>query len=384
MTQRNAIVVGGGIGGLTAASALARQGWRVQLHERQPEIRAVGAGIYIWDNGLFALDAVHAYSEAIEGAHEPPSIDMRGQSGKTLMRIKINGESQPRCLTLLRDQLIKALVNAAKDAGVELVTNSSVVAVRPEGEVHFEHGDHSTTDLVVVADGVHSRLRDSVDLSYSRIRMSQGAARIMIPQSSHELPAEDRGRILESFHGSRRLLYTPCTPELVYLAFTCDSDDPAISGAYINTSEWSRSFPTLSDALRATEGVPATRWDTFEYVRLASWSRGKVAFLGDAAHAQPPYLGQGGGTAMTNAIALANAVSSDMELSEALATWERITRPGIESTQRTSYQQRLLNYVPDRVRNPLVRIAGLTSNVAKSQLKATEIRPTLGSTGGSR
>ncbi|ADI11805.1 putative monooxygenase [Streptomyces bingchenggensis BCW-1] len=338
----------------------------------------MGAGLYLWDNGLFALDSIGALAGAVDGAHEAPAVEMRTRSGKTLMRININGEGRPRCVTILRNQLIKALVNAAKDAGVELVTDSAVLAVRPEGEVHFGQGRVHTADLVVVADGVHSRLRDSVDLSYTRIRMRQGAARIMIPQSGGYLPAEDSVKLLESFHGSRRLLYTPCTPEHVYLAFTCDADDPAINGSYVNTAEWSRSFPALAMVLRATEGVPVTRWDTFEYVRLATWSRGKVAFLGDAAHAQPPYLGQGGGTAMTNAVALAAAVSRPgLELPDALQTWERETRPGVERTQRTSYRMRLLNRVPDGVRNPLVRLAGLTSSSANSQLAATRLRPKL-------
>lgn len=120
----NATVIGGGIGGLTAATALARRGWTVRLHERQPEIRAVGAGIYVWDNGLLALESIGAFAEATHGAHIGPAAEARSHRGKTLYRIAINGDGQARCYTLLREVLIRALVNAAHDAGVELVTNS--------------------------------------------------------------------------------------------------------------------------------------------------------------------------------------------------------------------------------------------------------------------
>ncbi len=375
MNSRNAIVIGGGIGGLTASAALARHGWTVRLHERRPEIRAVGAGIYIWDNGLFALATIGATAEAIREAHIGPAVEARSRSGRVLFRIGINGANQPRCYTLLRDRLMTALVRSARDSGVDIVTDSAATSVHPNGTVRFEAGDRETADLVVVADGVHSRLRDSLDLPYQRIRMTQGAARLMIPTSPDYLPPEDAGKHLEFFHGRRRLLYTPCTPERVYLALTCDTDDPAIRGDRVDVAQWRRSFPRLGTLLDATADVPI-RWDTFEFVRLATWSRGNVGFLGDAAHAQPPYLGQGGGTAMTNAIALAATVSRPgLGPRDALDTWERETRPGVERTQRTSYRMRLLNHVPDALRNPLLAVAGRSPRFADSQTAATRLRP---------
>jgi 2-polyprenyl-6-methoxyphenol hydroxylase-like FAD-dependent oxidoreductase len=380
MSSRHATVIGGGIGGLTAAAALARHGWTVRLHERQPEIRAVGAGIYIWDNGLFALDSIGAFAEATHGAHAAPAIEARARTGRLLYRIGINGEGQPRCYTLLRDVLIAALVRSAREAGVELLTGSAATAVRADGTVEFDAGGTETADLVVVADGVHSRLRDSLDLAYRRIRMRQGAARLMIPASSAHVPSRDAVKHLEFFQGRRRLLYTPCTPDLVYLALVCDADDPAIRGSHVDVAQWRRSFPGLAPLLEATADIPI-RWDTFEHVRLAAWSRGRVALLGDAAHAQPPYLGQGGGTAMTNAVALAATVSRPgLTLREALETWERDTRPGVERTQRTSYRMRLLNLVPDLLRDPLLTVAGRTSGFAAAQLAATRLRPNVTTT----
>lgn len=377
MSTRHAIVIGAGIGGLTAASALARRGWTVRLHERRPEIRAVGAGIYIWDNGLFALDALDAFAEATQGAHIGPAVETRSHTGTVLYRIGINSAGRPRCYTLLRERLIAALVRSAREGGVDIVTGSAATAVRPDGTVEFDGGGTEQADLVVAADGVHSRLRDSVDLAYRRIRMTQGAARLMIPAAPHYFPAEDAGKHLEFFRGRRRVLYTPCTPDLVYLALVCDADDPAIRDSRLDVPVWQRSFPALASLLEATADTPI-RWDTFEYVRMSRWSRGSVAFLGDAAHAQPPYLGQGGGTAMTNALALAEAVSRPgRDMRDALAGWERETRPGIERTQRTSYRMRLLNSVPDGLRTPLLTAAGRVSAFTESQLAATRLRPTV-------
>ncbi|MEU3656988.1 NAD(P)/FAD-dependent oxidoreductase [Streptomyces sp. NPDC032161] len=377
--QRHAEVIGAGLGGLTAAAALARNGWSVRLHERQSEIRAAGAGIYVWDNGLSALEAVGAFTGATRGAHIGPAVEGRSHLGNTLYRIGINAEGGPRCFTLLRDRLIRSLVAAAEDAGVEVVTGSTATRAHPDGRVEFRGSPDVTADLVVAADGVHSRLRDQLRLVERRIRMKQGAARMMIPASPEHVPAGDAPLHLEYFRGRRRLLYTPCTPDSTYVALVSDTTDEATRESPVNALSWHRSFPTLGPLIEEL-GRATARWDTFELIRLRSWSCGRVALLGDSAHAQPPYLGQGGGTAMTNAVALAAEVSRrDIPLGSALVAWENKRRPGVEQTQRTSYRMRLLNAVPDVVRNPLLSAAGRSPLYARPQLAATRIRTSLSS-----
>lgn len=377
MVVRHAEVIGGGIGGLTAAAALARQGWRVRVHERQSEIRAVGAGIYVWDNGLSVLAEIGAYAAATRGAHIGPAIEARSRHGRPLYRIDINGDGQPRCYTLLRNQLVAALAQAALAAGAELVTDSTAVDVTPDGQVDFATGRCTTADLIVVANGVHPPFRDRLGLTARRVRMREGAARLMVPSAPDHLPPTDSAKHLEHFQGRRRLLYTPCTPESLYLAVVADSDDAATRGDVVDIDSWVRSFPYLEPVLRATPDLRIP-WSNFEYIRSTAWSRGKVALLGDAAHAQPPYLGQGGGTAMMNAVSLAAEVGVDRPVAEALRRWEVEQRPGIERAQRTSYRMRLLNSVPDLARDPLLTLAGRLPGLTSSQLAATRLRPTTG------
>ena len=76
------------------------------------------------------------------------------------------------------------------------------------------------------------------------------------------------------------------------------------------------------------------RWDRFQTIRLKRWSAGRVAVLGDAAHAMPPYLAQGAGHAMMNALGLAAAVEEAPDIAAALDRWERRERPLTEHTQR--------------------------------------------------
>ncbi|AKP56526.1 Putative monooxygenase [Mycobacteroides abscessus subsp. abscessus] len=368
MSSGHAEVVGGGIGGLTAATALALRGWTVRLHERDTRIRTVGAGIYVWDNGLEALDTIGAAAEGLDDAYEAPAITVRASDGRPLYRIDVNQPGGARCVTLLRDRLIGALHVAAEHAGVEVCTGSAAVSATADGTVEFSTGTSTRADLVVAADGVHSLLRDRLGISYRRIRMRQGAARVMVSGERPFIPGMDVDQHHEFLGGRRRLLYTPCTATQTYLAFVADNDDTATVGPELDLAAWARAFPLLVPVFDAARGRALIRWDNFELIRLSTWSHGRVAVLGDAAHAQPPYVGQGGGTAMNSAVGLAAAVSESADVEDGLNRWEQALRPPIEKAQTTSYRMRLIGSVPEVLRGPLLGALGRSRSSATSQL----------------
>ena len=76
-TRRHAEIAGAGFAGLTAAIALRQRGWSVRIHEASRELRAFGAGIFIWENGLRVLEAVGAYGEVMQGSHEAITYETR-------------------------------------------------------------------------------------------------------------------------------------------------------------------------------------------------------------------------------------------------------------------------------------------------------------------
>src|SRR5690606_20276223 len=121
----SALVAGGGLGGLATAAALAQRGWDVTVLERQPELRANGSGIYIWENGLRVLKAIDAYDQAIEGAFYGSHFEQRDQHN----RVIDSGPTPPdrRLITIMRSQLLKALEQAGKRAGVRVRTNVEAI-----------------------------------------------------------------------------------------------------------------------------------------------------------------------------------------------------------------------------------------------------------------
>jgi 2-polyprenyl-6-methoxyphenol hydroxylase-like FAD-dependent oxidoreductase len=146
-------------------------------------------------------------------------------------------------------------------------------------------------------------------------------------------------------------------------------------GGYLPQDEWLQSFPGLESIIRRLG--PVSRWDDFEWVELSKWSAGKVAVIGDAAHAQPPYLGQGGGCAMMSAVGLAHAVSEPgRALDSALELWEATERPLIEHTQRFSVRVGEMNNVPDEARKEILRATSKLARIGQSRARAATTTPT--------
>lgn len=371
---RRAEIAGAGIGGLTTAAALAQRGWSVTVHERAPNLRTFGAGIYIWSNGLRVLKAIGAYDQATVGAHIGPVFHTRDHNDTTMEAIPINGPGGARLITILRETLINSLVDACRRSGVEIVTSSGAVGATAAGELLLADGSKRQADLIVGADGVNSKVRDSLDLLMYRKSLGYGAIRMLIARDDGDVGAEDRDRYIEYFTGTRRILYTPASATDLYVALCCASDDAQALRVPADRKLWTQSFPHLAP-LVARFG-DAGRWDEFEVIKLKTWSKGRVAVLGDAAHAMPPYLGQGGGCALMNGIGLAAAVADASDVQQALIDWEKRERPMTEHTQDTAERLGDMNFWPDDVRSQVLKITGQCREIAMERMKTALHAPT--------
>ncbi len=331
------------------------------VHESAASLRTFGAGIYIWSNGLRVLQTVRAYDEATMGDHIAPAFEMRDHVNDLTEIIPINRPGAPRLVTILREALIRSLVNVCLSRGVEIRTNSEVVGASPDGEMFLAKGEVRKADLIVAADGVNSAIRESLGLLMYRKRLGYGAIRMLLRRDDGDVPEIDRDKSIEYFAGSRRILYTPSSKTDLYIALCCGSDDVRALTVPADRELWTSSFPHLAHLV--SRFGEAGRWDEFEVVKLKKWSSGHAAILGDAAHAMPPYLGQGGGCAMMNGLGLAAALSDAGDIPQALGDWEARERPIIEHTQEMSERLGDMNYWPDEVRSQVMKIVGASPEV---------------------
>ena len=369
---RRAEIVGGGFAGLASACALAQRGWDVRLHERDSELRTTGAGIYVYENGLRVLEALGAYEDSVQDAPLVVSREVRDDANKLISVHQWKGAS--RVYSIVRQQIINALAKVAKNAGVQIVTNSEPVAATPQGEIQFSDGRRTKADLVVCADGVNSRLRDSLGLLVRRKFLHDGAIRYLIDKAPGETTSKAEATTVEYWSGSRRVLYTPCSPTQIYIALTMLHRDRIAATVPIDKGAWKAWFPhlaTLIDRL-GFDG----RYDRFELIRLNLWSLGRAAVVGDAAHALPPNIGQGGGSAMMNALSMAVYLDHFDDVTSALAEWERKERPLTEHTQRMSVLMGMPTTWPSPLRNIFYKFATRSKWMVTQRTKIVTHRPT--------
>jgi 2-polyprenyl-6-methoxyphenol hydroxylase-like FAD-dependent oxidoreductase len=356
MARGHAAVAGAGVAGLIAAIALAQRGWSVSVHERASDLRSYGAGISCWYNFTKVLKAVGVYERCAANCRPLYVRETRDEHNRVLYSIRGADHPSERALLLTRRDLLEALGDRARSAGAEILLSSRVVGADPAGSLILEDGSIRKADLVIGADGVNSPVRDSVGLLRVRRPLTQGAVRLLIPRLSEERRSEDGRKSIEYWSGFRRLYYSACNEDEVYLAFMVQVNDAEGRATPIGKAAWKASFPLLNDLIDRVGNDG--RWDPFEHVSLHRWSRGRVALVGDAATAMAPNIGQGGGMAAVNALALAVHVSASRTVEEGLERWEVRERPLSEYTQRVSYWYGRLNDMPPGIRANAMRLLG--------------------------
>jgi len=333
--KRHVEIAGAGFSGLTAAIAFTNRGWSVRVHEASEVLRELGAGLFIWDNGLRVFRVIGAYDEVMTGSHQAPFYETRRQ-GKVIAKNAFGIDAGCQMVTLTRPHLYNAIKNAAFRAGVEIVTSSRVAAATPEGELITEKGDRLKADLVIGADGVKSNVRDSLRIPTERKIFADGVTRVLAQRPAHMRGGEWEN-ILDLWavpEKSLRILYVPCSETEVYLAMMSPRTNAITTAVPVNKDVWIDAIPEMAPIIHSLGDQG--RFNAYEMTRARDWSAGRVALIGDCAHAMPPTLGQGVGCAVMNALALSAILDETETIEEGLALWEKRERPLTDKTQAES------------------------------------------------
>ena len=327
MTRR-AEIAGAGFAGLAAATALARRGWSVRVHEMAEAPRSFGAGIYVYAFAQDVLRRIGAFETFEAGSFTPTSrtIFVDGVARSTT-------QSQGLYKTTTRAVLHRAVLEAARSAGVRIAVDSRAAAAEPQGVLVMEDGTRLAADLVIAADGVRSAVARSMGLPVGRTEHQDGITRILMDRLELRGRAGDGIADMYAYGGRNlRLLYSPCGPEVFYFCLMAPHTDAAAAAVPVDAELWASRFPTMTPALRRIGA--AGRHDRYVTTTLPSWSVGRVAILGDAAHAMPSSLGQGAGVGMLNAVEMADIVDAAPDVATGLRHWEAKLRPFVEEWQR--------------------------------------------------
>ncbi|WP_408011110.1 FAD-dependent monooxygenase [Pseudalkalibacillus sp. A8] len=324
MAKKKAIIAGAGLSGLTLGTALAQREWDVQILERSSELREIGAGLYLWENGLKVLESIDVFDEACKDVEFINSLDMIDEKREMVHSTKFTAEN--RFCVIPRKDIHSALARAAEEAGARIETNIRAVSADSSGTITIDNGKTFKADLIVGADGIYSKIRDSLNIKSTIEKVNNGALRALIPR----IDADEVGIAMEYWSGYRRIGIAPSTDQFRYIYLTTRSEDKEGLSDPINKEAWLSSFPHLESVIKRINFSRADQH--FHYIYLKSWSAGRTALIGDAAHGMEPNLGQGAGVSISSALELANQLSN-FDIDTALQNWEAIMRPVAEKTQ---------------------------------------------------
>ncbi|MEN0061123.1 MAG: FAD-dependent monooxygenase [Myxococcota bacterium] len=317
-------IIGAGPGGLVAAVALRRAGFEVEVLERTPEAREVGAGLTLQVNAMRMLDAT-GLGEAVEAeGWVLGGLQLTRPDGRVLVAMPSNRERPG--VAIHRGALSRVLIDALPAGTVRY--GKAVTAVTPDGTVTFADGSNQSYDLVVGADGIHSAVRTAL-FGEQRLRDSGTICWRGLARLESEAPLTERWGL------GLRFGTVPVAKKLVYW-FACSKSPRLRHGAGIAELRdgFSDFEPEVDAVLAATPR--ALQHDLYDLAPLRQWTKGRVTLLGDAAHAMTPNLGQGAGQAIEDGVVLAHALATH-GMDQGLVAYEAVRKPRARSFVQRSW-----------------------------------------------
>jgi salicylate hydroxylase len=323
-------IVGGGIGGLTAALALRARGLGATVFEQASELREIGAGFSLFPNAALLLQRI-GITDEIKKIGSPNTGQVIRSSAGDLITTTATPSTAVPSYNLHRAEFLKLLVNAQPHGTLQLGHRLSGARVTNDRvRLTFSNGATVDADVVIGADGIHSTLQREIGLKTNPSSEGIMAYRGLIPTEKPSW-AKDIGGRMSRWNGKNRtfLCYLVSRGRLMNMvafvptnlaseeSWTAPGDLKALSAEFAG---WDDPVQETIGALDST-----FRWGIYDRAPLPYWSVGRMTLLGDAAHPMVPHLGQGAAQAIEDGFTLAIFLegAKQQDVPERLRAYER-------------------------------------------------------------
>ena len=342
----NVIIVGAGIGGLVSALCLDAKGHKVKIYEQAEILSELGAGIQLSPNATKVLNYLGLFKDLEPYIFEPNSFQfLNFSTGKVITERKL-GEAIKKDFNspnydIHRADLQRVLLNKIKVKNINIHSNMKVTNVGNNKNSAFIEvdGKKIQADLVIGADGIHSKVSDSLFGKKEIIYTGNVAWRMLIPveilPENLILPdttvwlGPNKHFVTYHVNGGKNLNCV-CLVEQDGWFNESWSEKGEIEELKKAYKGWNRTIETL---LQHADPNTLYKWALHDRLPMKQWSKGRIVVLGDAAHPMLPFLAQGAAMAIEDGAVLANCIDNFDEVEEALKYFEKIRKP------RTSYVQ---------------------------------------------
>ena len=340
MTQRpHVLIAGGGIGGVTAALALLRRGFDVDIFEQANELREVGAGVQVSPNGSRVLYALGVGETLAASSCEASGKEIRlWSTGQTWKLFDLGAESVARYgfpyFTVYRPDLLAALLDGVRREKPDAIHLGAKVVgfVQEEGRVTLNLDDGRTVsgDALIGADGIHSRIRHGLFGEEAAQFTGMVAWRGVIPME--RLPSHLARLVGTNWVGpGRHVIHYPLRRgELMNFVGIVERTDWQVESwtARGTTEELATDFSGWhEDVQTLIHGIETPhKWALMLRNPLQQWTRGRITLLGDACHPTLPMLAQGAVQAIEDGYLLGRALAESGGVEEGFQRYENARR----------------------------------------------------------
>lgn len=328
MDNLKVIIIGAGIGGLTAGIALSQVGYEVEIYDRVSELRPAGAGISLWSNGVKVLNALGLGRQIAQVGGLMDQMQYISHTGELLNHISLNPlveavgqRPYPVARTDLQQLLLDGFPGKVK-------LNTKCVAVTEDEQqvtAVFEDGYQATGDVVVAADGIRSVLRQYVLQTEVHPRYGGYVNWNGLVDVSPDLAPKHTWVIYVGEH--KRASMMPVSGDRFYFFFDVPLPyEQAVEAGAVRTelTEFFRGWADpVQNLIQRLNPATTNRLLIHDVGPIGRMVRGKVALLGDSAHATCPDLGQGGCQAMEDVVVLTRYLkTTNLSVADALKRYE--------------------------------------------------------------
>lgn len=341
----NALIIGGGIGGLTAAIALQKKGIRAIVFEQAPEIKEVGAGLIIAPNGMQILNRLNLTEETIKEGNSIIHATITDHKERQLSYLNTGNYKNsfgfaPIAIhrSSMQQLLLKKIANENVFIGKHF---THFIEHKDKVEAYFSDGSVYEGDFLIGADGIKSLVRKQllgdIPYRYSGQTCWRGIAQMKLPTNEFQAVKE-----VWMGQAGLRSAYVQINSHQVYFFVTkCEpangQDEKGTTRERLH--QLTNGVASLiNEVINNTDDQHIIRNDLSDFAPINTWSKGRIALLGDAAHATTPNLGQGANQAIESAYYIAESFAKNKNIEDAFQNYQKVRMEKAHYVTNRSWQ----------------------------------------------